>query len=678
MDSTIKKNSNKHTNDLIHESSPYLLQHAHNPVNWKAWNDKTLKQAEKENKIILISIGYSACHWCHVMEHESFEDEEVAKLMNKYFVCIKVDREERPDIDQIYMDAVQLITGSGGWPLNCFALPSGKPFYGGTYFPKHQWKQVLKGLHNEWENNPEKIIEHAENLTEGLQNMENLVKVDYEDVFSADVLHTMVNRWKNHFDNEDGGGDRLPKFPLPNNYEFLLYYSTIYNTIEVEQHTYLTLNKMARGGIYDQVGGGFARYSTDAYWKVPHFEKMLYDNAQLVSLYAKAYLKTKNSLYKHVVNHTLNFVKTNLTDKTGAFYSAIDADSEREEGKYYVWNEDEIKRVLGKNINFASDLYLLNNKAKWEGNYILMRNLSDKELLQKYKLTEKELYDKIAVVNNRLLEVRKARVQPGLDDKSLTSWNALMLKGYVDAYFAFNNKDYLNQAINNANFILQHQLQPDGKLYHNYKNGKSLINGFLEDYAFTIESFIALYEATFNEKWLKKANDLTKYTIKHFYDNSTGMFFFTSNLDSALITRKKEINDNVIPASNSSMAKCLFLLSNYLDNSDYDAMAKQMLKNVENLIAKYGSGYSNWGILMLTYTSSFYQIAITGNKALELNKEINSYYIPNKVIMGTKLESSLPLLTHKYVKDKNLIYVCKNKVCESPCTTTEEVLKKVK
>lgn len=674
MDTT----KHKHTNSLINETSPYLLQHAHNPVNWYAWNDEALAKAKAENKLILISIGYSACHWCHIMEHESFENEEVAKLMNEKFICIKVDREERPDIDQIYMNAVQLLTGSGGWPLNCFALPDGRPIYGGTYFPKDRWMQVLNNVAKEYERSPEKVEEYAQKLTEGVKTSEMLPMVKSDKPFSMDIIDAGVVRLKKQIDYEEGGGNRAPKFPMPNNYEFLLQYYYHTKDKEILDFVELTLDKMAYGGIYDQIGGGFARYSTDAYWKAPHFEKMLYDNGQLVSLYSKAYQLTKKPLYKHIVYQTLEYIEREMTAKNGAFYSALDADSEGEEGKFYVWNKEELQNILGDDFNLVSEYYNINSKGKWEGHYILLRDKSNKEIAEKFNLSETELIEKINAINKQLLKERAKRIRPGLDDKTLTSWNALMLKGYVDAYQVFNEKEFLDAAIKNAQFIIDTQLRKDGGLNHNYKNGVSNLDGYLEDYALTIEAFISLYQATFDEKWLNYAKGLADYTTEHFYDEKTGFFFFTSNNAKGLIARKMELSDNVIPASNSSMAKGLFLLGELFYEKDYTDKAIQMLKNIEAQIPQYIAGYTNWAMLMLQQVKPFYEIAIAGRNSHEKRIEFNQHYAPNKLMIGSIKESKLPLLEMKLVNGTTMIYVCYNKSCQKPVEQVNEALQQLK
>ena len=669
----------KFTNALVNETSPYLLQHAHNPVDWYPWNETTLTKAQKEDKLLLISIGYSACHWCHVMEHESFEDEEVAKIMNENFICIKVDREERPDVDQIYMTAVQLMKQRGGWPLNCIALPDGKPFWGGTYFRKDEWKKQILGLANAYQNDRQKVLDFAEKLSNGIRQVEMVVKNPNQADFSWKDVDNMVSPWSERFDNSEGGSNGAPKFPMPNAYNFLLRYAHLSDNKEVLEHIELTLNKMAFGGIYDQIGGGFARYSTDRSWKAPHFEKMLYDNGQLVSLYSEGYLKFKNSLYKDIVFESLEFVERELLDETGAFYSALDADSEGEEGKFYVWNETELKLFIREDFEIFKDYFNVNNKGLWEhGNYILLRKKSKKDIAKKHKISVSELNIKIKNWKIILMQERDKRIRPGLDDKSLTSWNALMLKGYIDAYMTFGEKHHLDVALKNANFIANTQLQKDGKLWHSYKNGKSTINAYLEDYSIAISAFIRLYEATFDEKWLNLADRMMQYATSHFYDKNSGMFFFISDLDPELVARKMEINDNVIPASNSVMANALYDLGTILDKENYKKTSRTMLNNVKEEMSSYGSGYANYANLMLKLIHPYYEVAVVGKDANDKCLEINKEYKPNKLFIGSFGESDLELLEGKYVEGTTMIYVCENKVCQMPTNKIMQAIKLLK
>jgi uncharacterized protein YyaL (SSP411 family) len=668
----------KHTNSLISETSPYLLQHAHNPVNWYAWNDESLEKAKREDKLILVSVGYSACHWCHVMEHESFEDEKVAAIMNDNFVCIKVDREERPDIDQVYMLAVQLMTGHGGWPLNCFALPDGRPVYGGTYFPKQQWINILLNLTDVYRNEKDKALEYANRLTEGVKLAE-LVKVKEPEEFSSDILSRCYNNWKPRFDNIEGGPDKAPKFPLPNNYEFLLRYAHASKSkSEVMEHVDLTLKKMAYGGIYDQVGGGFARYSVDHLWKVPHFEKMLYDNAQLITLYSEAYRATKNELYKEVVYDTLEFISRELTSPDGGFYSALDADSEGVEGKYYVWTKQELQKLLKDTFEVFSDYYNVNERGFWEhDNYILLRYDDDAAIAERNNISLKELNEIILAGKKLLLAVREKRIRPGLDNKILTSWNALMLKGYIDAYNAFNEPTFLAAAEKNAGYLLKYACHNDTLSHLCVKETAKQKLGFLEDYSFTTEAFIALYQATREESYLVKAKELMEYCIKHFRDSSSGMFFFTSDEDKALITRKMELSDNVIPASNSSIAKSLFLLGHYFENEEYISMSRVMLNNVLEELENYGAGYSNWATLLLFFTEPFFEVAIVGNAADEKYRELQKHFLPNIIFAVSKAESTLPLLNNRFVEGETMIYVCSNKTCKEPVKETNEALRQI-
>jgi uncharacterized protein YyaL (SSP411 family) len=672
--------SPKHTNQLIQESSPYLLQHAHNPVHWQAWNEQAWAQAKQENKLVLISIGYSACHWCHVMEHESFEDEGIAAIMNEHFVCIKVDREERPDVDQVYMTAVQLMSGHGGWPLNCFALPDGRPVYGGTYFQKAQWANVLLNLTDLWKNEADKAYHYAEQLTEGIKQAELVAVKETTAMPDQETLLKSWENWSKRVDGVEGGPNKAPKFPLPNNYLFLLHLGqsdmlALEEKEALNQHIHLTLQKMAFGGIYDQLGGGFARYSTDHLWKVPHFEKMLYDNAQLVSLYAEAYRINKNNLYKEVVYETLAFVKRELCSGEGVFYSALDADSEGEEGKYYVWTKEELKRICGSDFPLVEAYYNINETGFWEhDNYILLREKELDEICVELGLAAPDFKNKIEAVKKKLLEERAKRMRPGLDDKSLTSWNALMIKGFADAYDVFGEQDFLHDAVQCAELIASKLRTKDGGLFHSYKAGKASINGFLEDYCFTIEAFLALYENTFTEKWLLLAGELCEYVCLHFKDAHSGFFYFTSDTDAPLIARKLELSDNVIPASASSMAKCLFRLGHLLGNKAYLEMARHMLMQMQTEIRQYGAGYSNWAQLQLWMSSPFYELAIVGKGVDEMRNAFRKHSLPNVIFAGSSTTSGLGILKDRYKADATVIYVCKDQTCLEPLTDVSRVL----
>lgn len=675
-----KSMEHQYTNELNNETSPYLLQHAHNPVNWNPWNEKTLNKAKAENKLILISIGYAACHWCHVMEHESFEDSLVAQVMNKNFINIKVDREERPDVDQVYMNAVQLMTGHGGWPLNVIALPDGRPIWGGTYFKKDQWVSALEQISKLYAEEPKKLDEYANKLEQGIKALDIIEINNDEPVFEKKFIEEAIQNWSKQFDENLGGMNRAPKFMMPNNYHFLLRYAYQTDNKELQDFANTTLTKMAYGGVFDQIGGGFSRYSVDAKWHVPHFEKMLYDNGQLVSLYSDAYLITKNELYKNVVTETLEYIKRDMTTKNGAFYSSLDADSnslegELEEGAFYVWTKDELKSILKNDFELFSYYYNVNSYGHWEdNNYVLIRKSDDASIIEQYEITQNALEAKKVSWKTILLEERNKRDKPRLDDKTLTSWNAIMLKGYVDAYRVFGDANYLASAEKNARFILNNQLREDGGLYHNYTNGISSINGFLEDYATTIDAFLALYENTFDELWLTTSRDLANYVLDHFFDEKSKMFFFTSNDDAGLVTRSIEYRDNVIPASNSIMAKNLFKLSHYFDNEHFSKTAMTMLNNVKPEMQEYPSGYSNWYDLMLNYTNPFYEVAIVGKEAKQKITALNKAYIPNKLIAASSSENNMPLLENRFNPEKTLIYVCVNRACKVPVSEVKDAI----
>ncbi len=675
-----EKMSDNHlyTNELIHESSPYLLQHAHNPVNWYPWGDAALAKAKAENKMLIISIGYAACHWCHVMEHESFEDTAVARVMNENFICIKVDREERPDVDQIYMTAAQLITGSGGWPLNAIALADGRPFYAGTYFPKAKWVQMLEYFVDMQKKEPEKLVKSAEQVTQGIHVTENVTFKDEAKSFSIADLDKQFSTMKAGLDFKKGGANRAPKFPMPSVWEYLLHYNYLGKNADALKATTVTLDNMALGGIYDHLEGGFARYSTDADWHVPHFEKMLYDNSQLVSLYAHAFQATKNLLYKKVVYETLDFVQHELTSPEGAFYSSLDADSEGEEGKYYVWTKLEVDEALGSDAAVFAVYYNITANGNWEhGNSILLRNETDEAIAKQFDLTTTELKSKIDAAKVKLMKIRNARVKPGLDDKILTSWNALMISGYTDAYRAFGEELFLNTAIKNADFLLKTAIAANGEMTRNYKNGKASINALLDDYAFTISAFIDLYQATFDEKWLTEANKLTGYVLEHFFDSKSKMFFYTHNQYSNLISRKMELSDNVIPSSNSEMAKNLFLLGHFLYNEDYISKAKQMLINVEADVDRNIYFYANWGILEAWFTSPLYEVAIMGDDFKNKRQQFDEHYLPNVILLGGKAEGELALLENKLVPGQTMIYVCRDKTCKLPVAEVSKALAQI-
>jgi len=667
--------SNAHTepNNLIKASSPYLLQHAYNPVQWYEWGNEALEKAKAENKLILVSIGYSACHWCHVMERECFENHEVAEVMNQHFVCVKVDREERPDIDQIYMYAIQLMTGSGGWPLNCICLPDQRPIYGGTYFRKNDWINILENVAALWANEPDKAIQYAERLTAGINDSEKIVKSASQEAYNESHLTEIIEPWKRHFDIGFGGYNRAPKFPLPNNWSFLLRYGFLKDDESVFTAVCHTLEEMARGGIYDQIGGGFARYSVDDKWHVPHFEKMLYDNAQLISLYIEAYQCTKFDSFKQVAVQSIDWVFNEMTSPEGLFYSALDADSEGVEGKFYIWNKEEFDSIVGEDAALIAEYYNVTAEGNWEEERtnILRKTVADDDLQEKYGIDAATLYDKVNAASEKLLEVRNKRIRPGLDDKCLTAWNGMMIKALADAATVLNHASYYQKASLAAKFILNN-LKTSNGLYRNFKNGKASIVGFLDDYAFFIEALIALYEYDFNDQWLTEAKELTDAVIENFTDVESPMFFYTSVKSENLIARKHEVMDNVIPASNSTMAQNLKKLGLLFDLEGYNNKADEMLAAVHPKIKTYGSAYSNWAIQLLNEVQGINEIAIVGLEIDLVKLELSNHYVPNKITLGGT-KSNLPLLKGKQ-SNETKVYICRNKVCQLPVSTVEEAL----
>ena len=670
-------------NELQLESSPYLLQHANNPVHWKAWNENSLATAKNQNKLIIISIGYSACHWCHVMEHESFENDEVAEVMNKDFINIKIDREERPDIDAVYMKAVQIMTGRGGWPMNVVALPDGRPIWGGTYFRKSEWINALEKLQELYLQNPETILDYAEKLHEGLQSFSIIPINTSENTFNLDVLETLVEKWKKSFDWEFGGMARAPKFMMPTNYEFLLRYGYQTQNKKLLEFVDLTLTRMAFGGLFDTIDGGFSRYSVDMKWHVPHFEKMLYDNGQMVSLYANAYKLSGKNLYQEIIEKTLNFVEKEWLTSEGSFFSALDADSltpenKLEEGAFYVWIKTELQEIIADDFELFSVVFNINEFGFWEhDNYVLIQNQSLEVIASNENISVEELIKKKECWEQKLYDVREKRNKPRLDDKCITSWNALMLKGFVDAYKALGNENYLKIALQNANFITTKLWNSEGNLFRTYKNGKATINAYLEDYVHVMESFIALYEVTFDEQWLQNTKQLLDYCFDQFYDEKQQFFAFTSKKDTELISSHFEVEDNVIPAANSVMANVLFKMSIYFENQYYEKIAIQMLQNIIPTI-DYPSAFSNWLNVQLNYSEQNKELAICGENAIEYLTKINQNYFPNCITAGSSSDSKIPFLKNRFIEKETLFYLCQNKSCQKPTTSIEEILSQLK
>jgi hypothetical protein len=669
-------NSEQRTpNSLIHENSPYLLQHAHNPVRWLPWSKETLAKAQAEDKPLLISIGYAACHWCHVMAHETFEDEAAASVMNAHFICIKVDREERPDIDQIYMEATQMMTGGGGWPLNCFALPDGSPFYGGTYYPRGSWIALCENVAREFHANRLKVEQYARELKDHLAAPYPFLESPSDLRKDGRRLADMVDQWKISFDRSNGGENHAPKFPMPVNLEFLLAYGRLNKDDEVIRHVLLTLRRMAMGGIYDQIGGGFTRYSTDMIWKVPHFEKMLYDNAQLVSLYTRAWQVEPDPLFNQVVEETIAFVQRELMSPEDTFYSSLDADSESVEGKYYTWELPELEITLGDLLPAAREYYAINANGFWEdGRYILLRQGSVESVAARLDMPAAELEHEVKKINQLLLKARDQRKKPALDDKSLASWNGLMIKALAEAGTVFGRQDYLRMAEQAANFILANFMDSEGGLFHTYRNGQASIPGFLEDYASVADACFALYQSTFDERWLRHSEALVSICLKRFFIHKLGVFSFSTREANTLGISKTEIMDGVIPSSNSVIAHLLFKLSRLLDHSDWEGIALGMLARMEEQIYGNGSMFAHWARLMLFQVNPFFEIAVTGKDAGITAHQLQMRYLPNTIFAASHEPSALPILQDRFKTSETMVFVCENKACRLPVSTVEAAL----
>jgi len=672
------KNSNHlYTNSLIHETSPYLLQHAHNPVNWYAWNNETLEKAIAEDKPLLISIGYAACHWCHVMEHESFENEEIAQLMNDNFICIKVDREERPDIDAVYMNAVQLLTGRGGWPLNCFALPNGKPFYGGTYFQPSSWIHTLESLMSIYKNDRQKVITASEEITQGVNSMDIIIDNTQEPKWEKSMLSELKNKILGGFDLEIGGLKGAPKFPLPGLHQSIVTYNYFSPASEIENYSNIFLQKIASGGMYDVVGGGFARYAVDAQWIVPHFEKMLYDNAQLISLYSKAYMLDSKDEYKQIVKQTIGFIEKELQAPEGIFYSSLDADSEGEEGKYYVWEYDEFKELAGADADILIEYFNIKKKGNWEGSgNILHTTQTEAEITSKHKISHSDFQHKKQIFLNFLFEKRKNRIKPGLDDKSITTWNALMISALADAYWAFDEPEYLQRAQKAADFMIENHISNGYDLFRNYKNGKLTIPAFADDYASLIEAMLKLYSVSFEPKYLTTAKHLTDKVLENFYDSDSGFIWFTSNTDKPLFTRKMELSDNVTPSSNAVFANSLLQLSEIYYNQRYADIAQRMLLKIQPHLMRIPAFHFKWFETLIEKTNGYKLLVICGNEALEILSGLKGKYLPGIIIAGAKTAPKLaiPAFENRFVKGKTYAYICSEQVCGVPVESADEIV----
>ena len=669
----------------MHESSPYLLQHSQNPVDWYAWGDDALRRAREEDKPILLSIGYSACHWCHVMAHESFEDAAIARIMNENFVNIKVDREERPDLDAIYMQAVQTMTGHGGWPLTAFLTPDGEPFYGGTYFPPEErpgmpaFPRVLQSVAEAYRTKKQEIVRSARQLVDRLQDATPAPTGVQQ--LTEDILRQAYVVLQPEFDGEQGGFGAAPKFPQPMVYDYLLRYQGRMADTEALSMAELTLTNMARGGIYDQVGGGFHRYSTDAQWLVPHFEKMLYDNALLSQLYLHAYQATGNPLYRSVAVETLEYVQREMTSPEGGFYSTQDADSEGEEGKFYVWTPQEIDDVLGREDGAVCRRYFgVSEQGNFEGHNILHIPRAPEAVAQEIGMGLEQLEAVVQRARARLYSERAERTWPARDEKILTGWNGLMLQSFAEAAAILGRDDYRQVAEVNAAFILE-RLRHEGRLLRSYKDGQAKVLGYLEDYSFLIDGLLSVYEATFQRRWLDEARSLAEEMVALFWDAEKGVFFDTGHDHESLVARPRDVFDNAIPSGSSVAVSVLLRLGVFFDDEDFRRRAAIALRSVADFVARFPTGMGRWLCALDFYLSMPQEIAIVGRREEPATKAllevVFGQYLPNKVVAGcdpgdAEGARGIPLLLGREQGQQNLTaYVCQNYACQFPTAEPE-------
>lgn len=660
------------------ETSPYLLQHAHNPVDWFPWGEEALQKARSENKPILVSIGYAACHWCHVMEKESFEDEATAFIMNTHFINIKIDREERPDLDHIYMDAVQVMTGSGGWPLNVFLTPECKPFYGGTYFPPRQafnrpsWQDVLHGVAATYQEKPHEILSQAENLTAHLLQSNNFSQNfqpgGSQHLPGADKLHVIYDNLMKQADKQEGGFGKAPKFPQTFGIHYLLAYYHYTKKEEALQQACLSLDKMIRGGIYDQIGGGFARYATDRNWLVPHFEKMLYDNALLLMVLSEAWQLTHKDIYDVTIRQTIGYIKREMLSPEGGFYSALDADSEGVEGKFYVWQKSEVAQLLGDKTTLFCEFYDVTTEGNWEESNILHVPVDPETFAAERGMPYQLLQEQMRQAGNMLLESRSRRIRPLLDDKILLGWNALMNTAFCKAFAALGEESYREMAVRNMDFIWKHFYDDaSGNFFHTYKNGSAKFPAFLDDYAYTIQALIHLQEITGDAGYLQKAQTLAEHVITNFREEETGLFFFTHKDQKDAVIRKKEIYDGAVPSGNSIMAWNLLYLEVVFDKPEWKESVVKMLNGLLDATVKYPTSFGVWAALIQQVIAGTNELVLTGENTEKLHKEILHIFMPNKVLqISAHANEEFPLLKGKHHSNVPLIFFCRNYACQAP------------
>jgi uncharacterized protein len=674
-------------NELSAETSPYLLQHAHNPVHWQSWGTNALDLAKKYDKPILVSIGYSACHWCHVMEKESFENDAVAGIMNEHFINIKIDREERPDIDHIYMDAVQAMTGSGGWPLNVFLTPDGKPFYGGTYFPpvkahnRASWTDVLLSISDAWKNKRDELEQQGEQLKQHIEKSNNLGQLTSklnipvgEKYFKKEDCISITENLLKTADVADGGFGNAPKFPQTFSINVLLQSTYFLKDIKALEHAELSLQKMLNGGIYDQLAGGLCRYSTDAAWLAPHFEKMLYDNALFIIALSNAFLLTKNDIYKRAVTNVCDFIFNEMKDSKGGFYAAIDADSEGEEGKFYVWDKAEVDEILGDDTKFFSAYFDITEHGNWEEKNILRILNPLSRVAANFKMDINAAEDLIMTSKEKLLGVRNKRIRPGTDDKILLGWNAMLITAFCKAYSVTGDEKYKSEAVILFDFI-ESSFQKNGAEYHHtYKNEEAKYPAFLDDYAYLIDACIHLQEITSDQNYLLKAKLLTEFVMLNFSCAQSEYFYFTRQDQKDIIVRKIEIYDGATPSANSVMAKNLLYLSLVFENKEWHQQAETMLFSLKNIIVKHPGSFGIWASAAMNMAAGINEIVVIGNSMMPLVKDVLLQYLPNKIIQSAKGKNNMPLLSQRADPEKTLIYLCKNYVCKVPVENVKKLM----
>ena len=665
------------TNRLYLETSSYLLQHAQNPIYWQRWNENLYSDFNTEEKLIVVSIGYSSCHWCHVMEKETFEDDKVANYMNQNFISIKVDREENPEIDNIYMTATQMMTGSGGWPLNVVCLPDGRPVYGGTYHTKEQWLEVLGKIQNLYENNKEQLYVFAKKVEKGIQEVNRFEYTKEASSFKSEILKNEMAYWSQNWDTVNGGEQQSQKFITPVKFNYIQQYQYLEKDQKIKSYYENTLENIANSGIVDHLKSGFYRYTVDPEWKIPHFEKMLYDNAQLLTLYSTAYKEFKNPLFKSTVYKTFEFLKKQMKNKEGGYYAAIDADNDKGEGRYYIFNSDEIKKIADSDLLLVQDYYRINLNKPFDKSFYHLRLTDDLEgLLKKYSLTTDQLNKKREAWEIKFESLKKDREFPLIDNKIITSWNALMISGLVCAFEAFGDTIFINHAEETFRFLLKN-LFSSGKLMHTYQANEAKIEANLEDYAFTIQAALDLYKNTGTILYLEQANKLTQQAIKKFNTSENPFLTFTES--PVLFSEIVSVDDNVIPSANAIMAMNLWKMGHLLGNEDFSNIAKNMLEGISSFFRDgRSSDYSQWAKLIAIEAYSFKEVVIVGSEAKKLNKELQQNYLPNVLFQISEKESEMPLLKDRFFEGETLIYVCENKVCLMPVAKVTEALKFLK